>query len=61
MRASLDHELDCMCPQTVWEQETMGRISWANIKKDFVCGAHWPKILWRPTGKKSIEVVALLK
>lgn len=51
MRTSLDHDLDCMCPQTIWEQEAVGKIALANIKKDFVCEAHCLKILWRPREK----------
>lgn len=45
MRTSLDHDLDCMCPQTTWEHETVGKTALASIKKDFVCEAHCPKIL----------------
>lgn len=51
MRTSLHHDLDCICPQIIWEQEAMGKIALANIKKGFVSGAYCLKILWRPRGK----------
>lgn len=51
MRSSLHHDLDCMCPQIIWEQEAMGKIALLKIKKGFVCGAHCLKISWRARGK----------
>ena len=48
MRTSLEQDWDLVCPQIIREQEDTSKDVLANLKKDFVYGAHCHKILWRP-------------